>query len=84
LHSVFEGLAQTDAKAPPNRGHPSKETPANCPTDGMRQVKIPVVPLNYFYSVVTVATVGIWSPMHVAWQCMDAPGGGSEGVHAAK
>jgi hypothetical protein len=78
LHSLLWQL-QTDAKAPPNKSKtppPGPPTPGNCPTDGMRQVKIPVFPLNYFYSVVTVATVGIWSPMHVAWECMDDPAGG--------
>jgi hypothetical protein len=81
--STFASLLQTDAKAPSNRvDHPppgDPATPANCPTDGMRQVKVPVFPLNYFYSLVTVATVGIWSPMHVAWQCIDV-----EGTHVAR
>lgn len=69
---------ERDARAPavfPVSPPHDPPTPLNCASDvnhlyGMRQVKIPVLPRNYFYSIATVATLGFYSPMHVAWQCV--------------
>ena len=80
LTSSFWGLFQSDAKAPDNpppggARPPGPLTPANCMDHGIRQALIPMSPLNYLYSLLTVGTAGFVSPMHVAWQCEGGPDG---------
>jgi hypothetical protein len=70
LHAFFWGALQQNLLPP---APPATSTPANCKS--MRQVK---VPMNYGYALITVATVGIWSPLRVAWQCAEDPNGGSK------
>lgn len=77
VYSLAWGALERDARAPVVfSSKPSgPSTPLNCAPDvnhlyGMREVKIPILPHNYFYSIATVATVGLYSPMHVAWQCV--------------
>ncbi len=74
LTSSVWGVLQSDAKAPDNpppgrAAPPGPPTPANCNDRGMRQAKTGISPLNYFYSLATLATAGFVSPLHVAWQC---------------
>ena len=64
VHAFFWGGLQQNL-LPPAPSRDSK-TPANCKS--MRQVKLP---MNYGYAFITVATLGIWSPMQVAWQCKE-------------
>ena len=64
VHAFFWGGLQQNLLPPaPSR---TSKTPANCKS--MRQVKLP---MNYGYAFITVATLGIWSPMQVAWQCKE-------------
>jgi hypothetical protein len=69
VHAFFWGALQQNLYPPAPH---ATSTPANCKS--MRQVK---VPMNYGYALITVATVGIWSPLRVAWQCAEGPNGGS-------
>jgi hypothetical protein len=64
VHSFFWGALQHNLVPPASS--PTSKTPANCRSMG--QVKLP---MNYGYSLITVATLGIWSPMRVAWQCKE-------------
>ncbi|MGA9772436.1 MAG: hypothetical protein WBV94_25610 [Blastocatellia bacterium] len=64
VHAFFWGGLQQNLLPPAPSG--ASKTPANCKS--MRQVK---VPMNYGYAFITVATLGIWSPMQVAWQCKE-------------
>lgn len=54
----------------PNKPNGGPPNPGNCNatpfTNGLNLVKIPV---NPFYSLLTVGTTGFWSPMQVQWQC---------------
>jgi hypothetical protein len=77
LYSLVWGAIERDARAPAvfSSKPPGPPTPLNCAPDadhlyGMRKVEIPVFPHNYFYSIATVATLGFYSPVHVAWQCV--------------
>ena len=73
LHSFFWGGIQQNLMPPA----PSltSMTPANCKS--MHLVKLPV---NYGYSLITVFTAGIWSPMRVVWKCAEDASGGSTGA----
>jgi hypothetical protein len=64
VHAFFWGALQQNLVTPDSSA--TAKTPANC--QSMRQVKLPV---NYGYSLITVATLGIWSPTRVAWQCKE-------------
>lgn len=66
VHAFFWGALQQNLLPPaPSAAY---KTPANCKS--MRLVKLPV---NYGYSLITVATAGLWSPMRVAWKCAEDP-----------
>lgn len=76
LTSSVWGVLQSDAVAPanppPDGSQPAgAPTPANCNDYGMRQVKIGS-PVNYFYSLATIATLGFVSPRKMSWQCKEA------------
>ena len=64
VHAFFWGGLQQNLLPP--APSPTSKTPANCKS--LRQVKLP---MNYGYAFITVATLGIWSPMKVAWQCKE-------------
>jgi hypothetical protein len=64
VHTFFWGALQQNLLPPASSA--TSKTPANCKS--LRQVKLP---MNYGYSLITVATLGIWSPMRVAWQCKE-------------
>jgi len=70
-HAFFWGAVQQNF-LPPAPSATSK-TPANCKS--LRQVKLP---MNYGYSLITVITAGMWSPMRVAWQCAEDRIGGTK------
>lgn len=70
VHAFFWGALQQNLLAPVPSA--TSKSPATCRS--MRQVKLPV---NYGFSLITVVTAGIWSPMRVAWQCTEDPAGGS-------
>lgn len=58
-HSFFWGLAQK----------PSTITTPNCDSldvNGMAEV---TMKSNFGYSLITVVTLGIWSPMKLEWKC---------------
>lgn len=73
VHAFFWGAVQQNL-LPPSPS-PTANTPANC--SSMRQVKFPP---NYGYSLITVITAGIWSPMKVAWRCNEHANNGSKAV----
>lgn len=64
VHAFFWGGLQQNLLPP--APFATSKTPANCKS--MRQVKLP---MNYGYAFITVATLGIWSPTQVAWQCKE-------------
>ncbi|HKP85765.1 MAG TPA: hypothetical protein VJZ26_06700 [Blastocatellia bacterium] len=64
VHSFFWGGLQQNLLPPPPSA--ASKTPANCKS--MQQVRLPK---NYGYSLITVVTAGIWSPMRVAWKCKE-------------
>lgn len=64
MHAFFWGALQQNLL--PSASSATSKTPANCKS--MRLVKLP---MNYGYSLITVTTLGIWSPMRVAWQCKE-------------
>ena len=64
VHAVFWGGLQQNLLPPAPPG--TSKTPASCKS--MRQVKLP---MNYGYAFITVATLGVWSPTQVAWQCKE-------------
>jgi hypothetical protein len=70
VHAFFWGGLQQNLLPPAPKG--KFDTPAGCKS--MRQVKLP---MNYGYSLITVFTAGIWSPMRVAWRCFEGPNGAS-------
>ncbi len=53
-HSLFWGLVQTQAEEP------------NCQGNGAAEV---VATTNLGFSLLTVATLGIWSPLQLEWRC---------------
>ncbi|MEO5928296.1 MAG: hypothetical protein ABIR47_00045 [Candidatus Kapaibacterium sp.] len=59
-NSLFWGLVQDNV------------VPDNCPNGSMQEVR---VTSNLGYSLITVVTLGIWSPIDVEWRCAkrDAP-----------
>lgn len=72
VHAFFWGALQQNLVPPPSANYKS---PANCKS--MRLVKLPV---NYGYSLITVFTAGLWSPMRVAWQCAEDQSHASKGL----
>jgi hypothetical protein len=64
VHSLFWGLAQQNVEPP---------TINNCISNSMQEVRITT---NFGYAVLTVVTLGIWSPMEIEWRCAKqaAPG----------
>lgn len=72
VHAFLWGALQQNLLPPAPSA--SYKTPANCKS--MRVVKFPV---NYGYSLITVVTAGLWSPMRVAWQCADDTSRASQG-----
>ena len=63
LNPMFWGAVQEDLN--PNVAS-KKNNPANCTSGTMHQV---TVPRSYGHALLTVLTLGIWSPMKVEWQC---------------
>ena len=59
-HSYFWGLIQK----PPDFIH----TPI-CDSLGVNGMSEVTVKTNFGYALITVATLGIWSPMKVQWKC---------------
>lgn len=53
-HAFFWGLMQSRAEEP------------NCQGNGVSEV---VATTNLGYSLLTVATLGIWTPMQLEWKC---------------
>jgi len=58
VHALFWGLIQQDTPA------------TNCVSNALDEVKVTT---NLGYALVTVATLGIWTPMQVAWRCAKEP-----------
>jgi hypothetical protein len=58
VNSFFWGLLQENVQ------------PSNCNSNAMQEVR---VDWNFGYALLTVATLGIWSPMTVQWQCAKTP-----------
>lgn len=69
IHNLFWGLVVKPRNGlnPPNCAAPD-------PPVGFHKVRMTT---NFGYSVITVATLGIWCPMQVEWQCAKPcqPGG---------
>jgi hypothetical protein len=63
LNPMLWGALQEDLN--PNVAS-KKNNPAKCNSGTMHQV---IVPRSYGNALVTVLTVGIWSPIKVEWQC---------------
>lgn len=61
MHNLFWGLAikPRNGLNPPNCAAPD-------PALGFYKVRMTT---NFGYSLITVATLGIWCPMQVEWQC---------------
>jgi hypothetical protein len=59
LHSFFWGALQKPS--------PALKTPPDCKS--MRQVRLP---MNYGHALITVFSAGIWSPMRMEFQCIQA------------
>lgn len=72
MHNLFWGLAikPRNGLNPPNCAAPD-------PPVGFYKVRVTT---NFGYSVITVATLGIWSPMKVEWQCAKPCQPGSDTV----
>ncbi len=59
MHSLFWGLVQSqDAKA------------TDCASNALDEVKVST---NLGYSLISIATLGIWMPMQVEWRCAKSP-----------
>ena len=58
VNSFFWGMLQENVQ------------PSNCASNALQQVR---VDWNFGYSLLTVVTLGIWSPMTVQWQCAKTP-----------
>jgi hypothetical protein len=59
-HSFFWGLAQS-----PKNGI----TTPNCDSLDVNGMSVVKVKTNLGFALITVATLGIWSPVQVQWQC---------------
>jgi hypothetical protein len=59
VSSFFWGLMQ----------NPKQITTPNCDSLGVNGMAEVRVKTNLGYSLITVATLGIWSPMKVEWRC---------------
>jgi len=57
-HPMFWGLVQDNV------------VPDNCPSGAMQEVR---VNSNFGYSLLTVVTLGIWSPLDMEWRCAKNP-----------
>ncbi len=58
VHSLWWGMQQENVQ------------PSNCNSNALQQVR---VDWNFSYALLTVVTLGIWSPMTVQWQCAKTP-----------
>jgi hypothetical protein len=58
-HSFFWGLAQS----------PKEITTPICDSINANGMAVVQVKSNFGYSLITVVTLGIWSPMKVEWRC---------------
>jgi hypothetical protein len=58
-HSLFWGLVQKPAEI---------HTPV-CDSLGVNGMSQVTVKSNFGYSLITVATLGIWSPLQIQWRC---------------
>ena len=58
-HSLFWGLVKKPVEI---------QTPT-CDSLGVNGVAEVTMKTNFVYAVITVATLGIWSPMKVEWKC---------------
>lgn len=56
-HSFFWGLVQQNVVA------------TNCDTLNLKSLDEVRVTSNFGYSLLTVATLGIWSPVQIEWKC---------------
>jgi len=61
VHSLFWGLVQQNVEPP---------TTNNCVSNSMQEVRVTT---NFGYAVLTVVTLGIWSPMEIEWRCAKQP-----------
>ncbi|MEO5647207.1 MAG: hypothetical protein ABIQ56_02530 [Chitinophagaceae bacterium] len=58
-HSYFWGLIQK----------PKQITTPNCDSLGLNGMAEVQMKTNFGYALLTIATLGIWSPMKVEWRC---------------
>jgi Bor protein len=58
VHQMWWGLVQPNI------------VPDNCPSDAVQEVR---VTSNLGYSLLTVLSLGIWSPVEVEWRCAKNP-----------
>jgi hypothetical protein len=63
-HTFFWGLVQD----------PQTVVATNCESNSLDNVRVST---NYGYALVTVLSLGIWSPLEVNWRCAEAPDSGS-------
>jgi hypothetical protein len=63
-HTFFWGLVQD----------PQTVVAANCESNSLDNVRVST---NYGFALVTVLSLGIWSPLEVNWRCAEAPDSGS-------
>jgi len=63
-HTFFWGLVQD----------PQTVVATNCESNSLDNVRVST---NYGYALVTVLSLGIWSPLDVNWRCAEAPDSGS-------
>src|SRR5262249_42254673 len=61
VHSLFWGLVQQNVEPP---------TTNNCVSHGMQEVRVTT---NLGYALLTVVTLGIWSPLEIEWRCAKQP-----------
>ena len=63
-HTFFWGLVQD----------PQTVVAENCESNSLDNVRVST---NYGFALVTVLSLGIWSPLEVNWRCAEAPDSGS-------
>jgi hypothetical protein len=63
-HTFFWGLAQD----------PQTVIAGNCESNSLDSVRVST---NYGFALVTVLSLGIWTPIEVNWRCAEAADGGS-------
>jgi len=63
-HTFFWGLVQD----------PQTVVATNCESNSLDNVRVST---NYAFALVTVLSLGIWSPLEVNWRCAEAPDSGN-------